>query len=141
MRSRPLLILFSASIVAFTLPGFSRPAAAQSTPQTIAADDPGLPPVLPASQRNQYVKLSTGAGAILGVIVVDIVTGGMLLSPLGLPSAAALLTAEAVAAAPPTYSIAQRLFAGVATVAAVVGGGYFGSYLVRPSPDFIRLEE
>lgn len=141
MRSRPLLIFFTTSMVAWALPGFSQPAAAQSLPQAILADDPGLPPVLPASQRNQYVKLSTGAGAVLGVIVVDIVTGGMLLSPLGLPSAAAFLTAEAMAAVPPTYSIAQRLFAGVASVAAAFGGGYFGSYLVRPSPDFIRLEE
>jgi hypothetical protein len=141
-RSRWLLVLCTALFVVSALPGLSAPAAAQSRPDAAAmADDPGLPQVVPTSRRNRYVGLSTAGGAVLGVILVDIVAGGILLSPLGLPSAAALVSVEAAAAARPTYLLVQRLFAGVATAAAAVGGGYVGSRVARPGPDFLRLEE
>jgi hypothetical protein len=107
---------------------------------------PPLPPIIPASERNRLVLLSTGAGAAFGVILVDLVTGGLLLAPLGVPGAAALFTAgggaaatAAAAAVAPVYSIAQRVLAGVATMAAAGGGGYFGAYVARSRPDFIRI--
>jgi hypothetical protein len=39
------------------------------------------------------------------------------------------------------YSAAQRFFAGVATIAVAVGGGYFGGYVARSRPDIVGLQE
>ncbi|MEA2738486.1 MAG: hypothetical protein QOH05_1793 [Acetobacteraceae bacterium] len=155
MRPSVNAILLAASLVTALLP---TAVLAQSTPAPSAGRQPPamssepvlridpstlppLPPVIPASERNQMVLLSTGAGAAIGVIVVDLVTGGLLLSPLGVPGAAALLTVGGggAAVAAPTYSIAQRVLAGIATMAAAAGGGYLGAYVARSRPDFIRL--
>jgi len=136
-----LMILLTLSAVVGALPVLPVPAIAQPATAPAPAADPGLPQVVPAWQRNQVVLFSTGAGAAVGVIVADIVTSGALLSPLGLPGAAALLTLGGAATAAPTYTIAQRILAGVGTVAAAAGGGYIGSYLARARPDIIRLDE
>ncbi len=63
----------------------------------------------------------------------------MLLAPLGVPNVLSLGGA-AVGAAAPTYSIAQRLFAGVASIAAAVSGGYIGGYFARAHPDLVGLQ-
>jgi hypothetical protein len=85
------------------------------------------------------VLMASGAGAAIGILLADLVTGGLLLAPLGVPSASQLFVAAGAGAAAPTYSVAQRVLAGVATMAAAVGGGYLGGYVARSRPDFIRL--
>jgi hypothetical protein len=147
---RPLIAtLLTVSVFTALLPLLPVTAAAQqaplqqaeSMPRLDQSQLPPLPPVIPAAERNRLVLLATGAGAAIGVIVVDLVTGGMLLSPLGLPGAAAILTfgGGGAAVAAPTYSIAERLFASVATVGAAVGGGYVGAYVGKARPDIIRV--
>lgn len=147
MRNRWMTVLLALPVLAGLMVAASPAATAQGVNLPAAVTDPEdlprLPPVVPEKQRTRYVWLATGAGAAIGVIVADVVTGGLLLSPLGFPSAAVALTLEAAgpAIAPPTYSIGQRLLAGVATVAAAVGGGYLGSYLGQPGPDFMGIDE
>jgi hypothetical protein len=102
---------------------------------------PALPPIVSAAQRDQMVFVATGAGAAVGVLVVDLVTGGLLLAPLGVPSAVSLVGFGGAAVAAPTYSVAQRVLAGVASVATAVGGGYIGRYLASSRPDLIGLQE
>jgi hypothetical protein len=88
------------------------------------------------------VLVATGAGAAVGVILADLVTGGLLLAPLGVPSAATLVGfGGAAGVAAPTYSVAQRLLAGVASIAAAIGGGYVGGYVARSRPDLVGLQE
>lgn len=146
MRKLIPTTVLAAALALAALPWVPSMAVAQQSAPALSvdpADLPPLPPIVSAAERNQFVLLATGAGATMGVIAVEIITGGMLLSPLGLPSAAALLTlgGGGVAIAAPTYTIAQRLLAGVATAAAAMGGGYFGGYIARSQPDFLRLDE
>jgi xanthosine utilization system XapX-like protein len=102
---------------------------------------PALPPIVPAAQREQMALVATGAGAAVGVLLVDIVTGGLLLAPLGVPSAVSLVGFGGAAVAAPTYSVAQRMLAAVASVATAFGGGYIGRYLASSRPDLIGLQE
>ena len=125
-----------------------KPAPGKPTLSIDLAVLPPLPPVVPADERRQAALIATGAGAAIGILLADILTGGVLLAPLGLPSASTMFSAEpaAAAAAPaavvgPTYSVAQQLLAGVASFAAAVGGGYVGSYVARAHPDLVGLPE
>jgi xanthosine utilization system XapX-like protein len=118
--------------------------AAKAPAQALSIDPstlPALPPIVPAAQREQMALVATGAGAAVGVMLADIVTGGLLLAPLGVPSAVSLVGLGGAAVAAPTYSLAQRVLAGVASVAAAIGGGYVGSYLARSRPDLVGLQE
>jgi hypothetical protein len=146
MRRPTIATVLMASAVAAALPMISQSAFAQGTPQPSLSVDtsklPPLPPIVPAEQREQMVLVATGAGAAIGVILADMVTGGLLLAPLGIPSAASLVGfGGGAAVAPPTYSVAQRLLAGVASIAAAVGGGYIGGYVARSRPDLVGLQE
>lgn len=145
MRNSMRRIAFGGAILAAVMAASPASAWAQDAAHPPSGltegDPPPLPPVVSAEKRSRYVWVSTGAGAVIGVLLADIVTGGILMAPLGLPSAAAFLIAGAPEIAPPTYSIAQRLLAGVATIAAVAGGGYVGKSLAKPAPDFLRLEK
>lgn len=91
---------------------------------------PALPTPELREERSRAVLMASGAGAVMGILAADLVTGGILLAPLGVPSVAAWFNAVA-ALPPPTYSLAQRALAGVATLAAGVGGGYLGVIAVR----------
>jgi hypothetical protein len=75
--------------------------------------------------------VGTGAGAVVGILAADLLTGGLLLAPLGVPSVSSWLGGGAALVAPPTYSLAQRALAGVATLAAGIGGGYLGGIVGR----------
>jgi len=144
-------VLILASLAA-SMPGLPRGALAQQTPAAPPAEAPQLrvdlsqlpplPPVIPSSERQQMVLMATGAGAAIGILVVDLVSGGLLLAPLGIPGADALLRLGAgggAAVAAPTYSIVQRGLAVIATAASAIGGGYIGSYVAKSRPDFVRL--
>jgi hypothetical protein len=116
----------------------------QSATPTLSIDVsklPALPPIVSAAQRDQMVFVATGAGAAIGLMAVDLVTGGLLLAPLGVPSAVSLVGFGGAAVAAPTYSVAQRVLAGVASVATAVAGGYIGRYLASSRPDLIGLQE
>jgi hypothetical protein len=146
MRRPRITTVLMASALAAALPVMPRTALAQGTSQPSVSVDtsklPSLPPIVPAEQREQMVLVATGAGAAIGVILADMVTGGLLLAPLGVPSAATLVGfGGGAAVAPPTYSIAQRLLAGVASIAAAVAGGYVGGYVARARPDLVGLQE
>jgi hypothetical protein len=147
MRHNTIATALMACAVVTALPVLPQPALAQDAPKPSLSVDtsklPPLPPIVPAEQREQMVLVATGAGAAIGVILADIVTGGLLLAPLGIPSAASLVSfgGGAAAVAPPTYSVAQRLLAGVASIAAAVGGGYLGGYVARSRPDLVGLQE
>lgn len=158
MRRPVMASLLAASVLTAAIPALPAPAAAQQqaapapAPQKPAdpllrvnpADLPPLPPVIPAAERQQMVLMASGAGAVIGVLVVDLVTGGLLLAPLGVPGATSFLSfgaGGAAAAAAPTYTIAQRVLAGAATIASAVGGGYIGSYVAKSRPDYLRLGE
>ena len=147
MRRPMIASLLMASALASALPVVPNSALAQApTKPTLSVDPsqlPPIPPVIPAAQREQAVLVATGAGAAIGVILADIVTGGLLLAPLGVPSAVSLvgLGGGAAGAAAPVYSAAQRFFAGIATIAVAVGGGYFGGYVARSRPDIVGLQE
>jgi hypothetical protein len=111
--------------------------------QTAASTNAQLPPVVPAREVSELRVLIAGAGAVAGVLITDLVTGGALLAPLGLPSAASMLTIgpAVVAAVPPSFTIIERAFAGAASVAAALSGGYLGAYWGKAEPDFIRLPD
>ena len=147
MRRPTIATVLMTAAIATILPVVPRSALAQDAAKPGLSIDPSklppLPPIVPAEQREQVVLMATGAGAAVGVILADIVTGGLLLAPLGVPSAAALvgLGGGGAAAAAPTYSVAQRLLAGVASIAAAVGGGYVGGYVARSRPDLVGLQE
>jgi hypothetical protein len=164
MRRAVSATVLAASVFAAALPSAPHSALAQATSQTASkppvvvdlAELPPLPPVVPSDERRQAALIATGAGAAIGVLLADILTGGMLLAPLGVPSASALFSAQpAAVAAPavaatgaavtavavPTYTVAQELLAGVASFAAAVGGGYVGSYLARTRPDLVGLPQ
>lgn len=158
MRRSTIATMLVATALATAAPIVPRPALAQTAPTQSAptqsapnpsvptvtlnfdpAQLPPLPPIIPAARRDQTVLIATGAGAAIGVIIADLVTGGMLLAPLGVPNVLSLGGA-AVGAAAPTYSIAQRLFAGVASIAAAISGGYIGGYFARAHPDLVGLQ-
>jgi hypothetical protein len=132
---------------------------------------PPLRPIVVTTERKPISILAGGIGAAVGIIVVDAIVGGLLLPPLGLPSGAVILglagaaaeapaaaaaapVAAAAGAAPavaavraalpavvPSFTVAERLFAVVGSIASGVGGGYLGTWLVRPTPDFVGLSE
>jgi hypothetical protein len=109
-------------------------AAAQEAKPAITLDMSKLPPLVPTTQhegRARGMLIGTGAGAVIGILAADLLTGGLLLAPLGVPSVSSWLGGGAALAAPPTYSLAQRALAGVATLAAGVGGGYLGGLVGR----------
>lgn len=148
MRRPMMASLLVASALASVLPVVPNSALAQAPAKPSLSVDasqlPPIPPVIPEAEREQAVLVATGAGAAVGVILADIVTGGLLLAPLGVPSAASLVGlggGGAAAAAAPVYSAAQRFFAGVATIAVAVGGGYIGGYVARSRPDIVGLQE
>lgn len=148
MRRPMIASLLVASALATALPVVPNSALAQAPPaKPILSVDPAqlppIPPVIPEAQREQAVLVAAGAGAAVGVILADIVTGGLLLAPLGVPSAVSLvgLGGGAAGAAAPVYSVAQRFFAGVATIAVAIGGGYIGGYVARSRPDIVGLQE
>lgn len=116
-------------------------AVAQTAAPTIPFDESKLPRMDSPTQyedRSRPMLLGTGAGAVLGILAADLLTGGLLLAPLGVPAVATWLGAGAALAAPPTYSLAQRLLAGVATLAAGVGGGYLGGIVGRQQQQPLR---
>jgi hypothetical protein len=160
MRRAVIATAVAASVFATTLPAGPPTAWAQDTKPAISVDVsslPPLPPLVSADQRRRAALIATGAGAVIAVFLADIVTGGMLLAPLGVPSATSLFESGAAAApaapamtatgtaavaiAAPTYTVAQQVLAGVASFAAAVGGGYIGSYLGRARPDLVGLQE
>ena len=103
----------------------------------ITLDISKLPP-MPAppmrEARNRAVLIATGAGAAVGILAADILTGGILLAPLGIPSVSAWFGAAAAVPAP-TYTLGQRVVAGVATLAAGMRGGYLGGLSAREQSD------
>ena len=122
-----------AAIVAFGMLGSGGMAIAQDKKPAITLDTSQLPSVPLRAQRderNRSVLLATGAGAAMGILAADLATGGLLLAPLGVPAVGTWF-GGGVAIAAPTYSLAQRLFAGVATLAAGIGGGYLGGFTAR----------
>ena len=115
--------------------------------QVDRAQLPPPPSFVAPAKRSKMLLLETGVGAVAGIVVVDVATGGLLLAPLGLPSFASLFGsaaaaapvaapaagAAAVAAEPAGYTIAQRLLAGVGTMASALAGGYLAPLLVDPA--------
>lgn len=122
-----------AAIVAFGMLGSGGMAVAQDSKPTITLDSsqlPSMPLRAQRDERNRSVLLATGAGAAMGILAADLVTGGLLLAPLGVPAVGTWLGGGAAIAAP-TYSLAQRFLAGVATLTAGIGGGYLGGFTAR----------
>lgn len=100
---------------------------------------PPLPPVYSQVERTQHSLVAAGVGAVGGVVIADVVTGGLLLAPLGLPTFATLLgggppaaAAGAAAVPAPTYTLVQQVLAGVASMVAALGGGYIGMRIAGP---------
>ena len=93
------------------------------------------PPPNPQTNPAPNLALLMGTGAVIGVVLADIVSGGALLAPLGAPSTWSVVggrTATAAAGgAAAGYSLAQRIMAAVATATAAVLGGYIVEYLAR----------
>ena len=151
MRPRIQATVLILASLAASMPSLPRNALAQQNSAAPPPDAPylrvdpsqlpPLPPVIPSSERQQMVLMATGAGAAIGILVVDLVSGGLLLAPLGIPGADALLRlgAGGGAVAAPTYSFVQRGLAVIATAASAIGGGYIGSYVAKSRPDFVRL--
>jgi hypothetical protein len=141
-----LIAWLTASVLAGLLPMVPATALAQATPgPTLRIDPaqlPALAPVVPMPPRNPRVPIATVAGAAISVLAVDLVTGGMLLTPLGLPAAATILSfGGGAAVAAPAYTLTERLVALVITISAAAGGGYLGAYLAEPHPEFVGLSE
>lgn len=97
---------------------------------------------LPASPNQQLkpapnLALLMGTGAVIGVVLADVVSGGALLAPLGAPSTWSVFGGgpanAAAGAASAGYSVAQRILAAVATGTAAVLGGYIFEYRARVS--------
>jgi len=159
MRRSTIAVLLVAATVATVVPVAPRAALAQDAakpaPSPALTVDPAqlppLPRVIPAGRQEQMILVATGAGAAITVILADILTGGLLLAPLGVPGTGSLLglsggtpatvAAAAAAAAAPVYSVTQRLIAGIVTIAAAWGGGYLGGYLARTHPDLLGLQQ
>jgi hypothetical protein len=114
-------------------------ARAQDARPEFSIDQMRLPPLLlvqPKAERDQQSLLAAGVGAVAGIVVVDVVTGGLALAPLGLPTFASLtaapVAAGAAAPAPVTYTLVQQVLAGVTTMVATLGGGYIGMLVAGP---------
>jgi hypothetical protein len=130
--------------LAFASPGALAQSSATLLPATLLPVDRSAlpqPPIYVApAERNKAKLFATGAGAAVGIVVVDVLSGGLLLAPLGLPAFGELFGAGARAPAPVgavvaavpevTYSISQRVLAAVGTMAAALGGGYLGPRLI-----------
>jgi len=127
---------------------------APTTGPVLAIDPAQLPPlphIVPSGKQDQMALVATGAGAAIAVILADIVTGGLLLAPLGVTGTGSLLglggaapataAAAAAAAAAPVYSVAQRLISGIITIAVAWGGGYLGGHIARTHPELLGLQE
>ena len=79
-------------------------ASAQDAKPEFAVDETRLPPLLivqPKAERDRQSLIAAGIGAVAGIVVADVVTGGLLLLPLGLPSFSSLVGGGAGAAAGP----------------------------------------
>lgn len=145
------IVMTALGCVCLTLGGMA-PGATAAFAAT-AADDPAAAPALPPpalppvdrgllpepprfeslEDRSKLKLFATGAGAMVGIVVVDAASGGLLLAPLGLPSlGGAFSAAGATAAAAPevAYTLSQRALAAVATVAVALGGAYLGPTLL-----------
>lgn len=129
MRNATLVV----AILTLGVLGGGGMARAQDAKPTITLDTsqlPSMPLRVQREERNRSVLMGTGAGAAVGILAADLITGGLLLAPLGIPAVGTWL-GGGVAIAAPTYSLAQRVFAGVATLAAGIGGGYLGGLVAR----------
>jgi hypothetical protein len=152
MRQAVIVTALVAALFTFALPGCAWAQVAKPPLSVDLSVLPPMPTVVSAEQRRQEALVATGAGASIAILLADLLTGGMLLAPLGIPSAASLFgagaaapAAVAVAAVPaavpaavdlvPTYTVSQQLLAGIGTFAAAVGGGYIGGYLAGTHAD------
>jgi hypothetical protein len=108
-----------------------------------AARLPEVPQVQSKLERERQTLLAAGIGGVLGIVAADVLTGGLLLAPLGLPTFSALVgggaaatpaaaAAPAVAVAAPTYTVAQQVLAGMTSMLAALGGGYIGTQVAGP---------
>lgn len=118
-------------------PILGAPAAlAQDARPEFSVDQTRLPPLLivqPKAERDRQSLVAAGVGAVAGIVVVDVVTGGLALAPLGLPTFASLTApAGAAPAAPVTYTMIQQILAGLTTMVAALGGGYVGMLVAGP---------
>jgi hypothetical protein len=85
--------LLAAAMLALGSSGM--PAAAEDAPaepHAEGSEPPIVRPIVVNSERKALTALGTGVGAALGIILVDVVTAGALLPPLGLPTGAAILS-------------------------------------------------
>jgi len=117
------------------------PALAQEARPDFSVNEALLPPLIvvqPKNERDRQSLVAAGAGAIIGIVAVDVVTGGLLLAPLGLPTFSSMFGGGAAAAAgaaavpAPTYTVVQQILGGVSTMVAALGGGYIGMLVAGP---------
>ncbi len=143
MRLRAMVTITLALVLAPApfRPGAGLALAAEGRPD-LAVDEaqlPALPMLYSKAERTQRSLLAGGIGAVGGIVIADVITGGLLLAPLGLPTIAALSGAApapaGAAAAAPTYSFIQQVMAGVASLVAALGGGYIGMHVAGPPAD------
>jgi hypothetical protein len=126
------------AMLAATLPLGAPMALAQDARPELSVDAARLPPLMivqPKTERDRQSLIAAGAGAIIGIVAADVVTGGLLLAPLGLPTFSSLVGGGAAAAAPavaPTYTVVQQITAGLSTLVAALGGGYVGMLVAGP---------
>ncbi len=160
MRRSTIAVLLMAATVASGVPAVPSVALAQDAAKpTIApmlsidpAQLPPLPRVVPAGRQEQMILVATGAGAAITVILVDVISGGLLLAPLGVTGSGSLFgfgggaaplsaaAAAAAAAAVPVYTVSQRLISGIVTIAIAWGGGYLGGHLASTHPELLGLQ-
>jgi hypothetical protein len=124
------------AMLALGAPTLGTPMAlAQDARPEFSVDSTRLPPLImvqPKSERDRQSLIAAGAGAVIGIVAVDVVTGGLALAPLGLPTFASLTGGGAAAAPAPTYTLVQQVLAGLTTMVAALGGGYVGMVVAGP---------
>ncbi len=122
--------------LALALPAVQpRPAAAGEARPDFSVDPgslPAPPQILTRAERDQQAMVAAATGAVAGIVVADVLTGGLLLAPLGLPAFATLMGGGAAAVPAPTYTVVQQVLAGVASLTAALGGGYVGMRVAGP---------
>jgi hypothetical protein len=138
MRRTAVVLAMLAALPLSGLPGAATAFAQEARPD-LSINTALLPPLLvvqPKSERDRQSLVAAGAGAIVGIVAVDVVTGGLLLAPLGLPSFSSLFGGggAAVAVPAPTYTVVQQITAGLSTMVAALGGGYVGMLVAGPVP-------
>ena len=123
-------------VVAVALALGAPAALAEDARPDLSVDAARLPPLqetMSKADRDRRALIAAGTGAVVGIVVADIFTGGLLLAPLGLPGTNSLFGGAAAAAGPaPSYTIVQQVAAGLAVLASALGGGYIAVQVAAP---------